>query len=151
MRRVRSSFDRSPSFFFLLLLHNHFASKWLRLMFGLHTIQLLRSSWLSQSQTLLDQRSSPLTFPSAAKRTLQTRRFPSPFSFPFFLFQRPSFSSPSTSSFSSGDEGIRTPDLRRAKAALSQLSYIPNPQPVGLSGLEPETLPLSEARSNQLS
>ena len=25
----------------------------------------------------------------------------------------------------SGDEGIRTPDLRRAKAALSQLSYIP--------------------------
>ncbi len=24
-----------------------------------------------------------------------------------------------------GDEGIRTPDLRRAKAALSQLSYIP--------------------------
>ena len=27
----------------------------------------------------------------------------------------------------SGDEGIRTPDLRRAKAALSQLSYIPVP------------------------
>jgi hypothetical protein len=26
---------------------------------------------------------------------------------------------------SGGDEGIRTPDLRRAKAALSQLSYIP--------------------------
>ena len=25
----------------------------------------------------------------------------------------------------SGDEGIRTPDLRLAKAALSQLSYIP--------------------------
>ena len=47
-----------------------------------------------------------------------------------------------------GDEGIRTPDLRRAKAALSQLSYIPA---VGLSGLEPETSPLSEARSNQLS
>ena len=55
----------------------------------------------------------------------------------------------------SGDEGIRTPDLRRAKAALSQLSYIPGfqliPRAVGLSGLEPETLPLSEARSNQLS
>ena len=50
----------------------------------------------------------------------------------------------------SGDEGIRTPDLRRAKAALSQLSYIPEQQ-VGLSGLEPETSPLSEARSNQLS
>ena len=52
--------------------------------------------------------------------------------------------------FLSGDEGIRTPDLRRAKAALSQLSYIPGLL-VGLSGLEPETLPLSEARSNQLS
>ena len=51
-----------------------------------------------------------------------------------------------------GDEGIRTPDLRRAKAALSQLSYIPGiAGPVGLSGLEPETSPLSEARSNQLS
>ena len=52
----------------------------------------------------------------------------------------------------SGDEGIRTPDLRRAKAALSQLSYIPGlSRAVGLSGLEPETSPLSEARSNQLS
>jgi hypothetical protein len=52
----------------------------------------------------------------------------------------------------SGDEGIRTPDLRRAKAALSQLSYIPvYTVQVGLSGLEPETSPLSEARSNQLS
>ena len=53
----------------------------------------------------------------------------------------------------SGDEGIRTPDLRRAKAALSQLSYIPDVAgfQVGLSGLEPETSPLSEARSNQLS
>ena len=55
----------------------------------------------------------------------------------------------------SGDEGIRTPDLRRAKAALSQLSYSPGKTipfwAVGLSGLEPETLPLSEARSNQLS
>ena len=53
----------------------------------------------------------------------------------------------------SGDEGIRTPDLRRAKAALSQLSYIPDVSgfQVGLSGLEPETSPLSEARSNQLS
>ena len=53
----------------------------------------------------------------------------------------------------SGDEGIRTPGLRRAKAALSQLSYIPElfGFQVGLSGLEPETSPLSEARSNQLS
>jgi hypothetical protein len=29
--------------------------------------------------------------------------------------------------FLSGAEGIRTPDLRRAKAALSRLSYGPNP------------------------
>jgi hypothetical protein len=28
--------------------------------------------------------------------------------------------------FFGGDKGIRTPDLRRAKAALSQLSYIPS-------------------------
>ena len=57
-----------------------------------------------------------------------------------------------TATFQSGAEGIRTPDLRRAKAALSQLSYIPGLSgTVGLSGLEPETLPLSEARSNQLS
>ncbi len=65
----------------------------------------------------------------------------------------------------SGDEGIRTPGLRLAKAALSQLSYIPRNlgrclsrgsacpcrAQVGLSGIEPETSPLSEARSNQLS
>ena len=28
-----------------------------------------------------------------------------------------------------GDEETRTPDLRRAKAALSQLSYIPSEKP----------------------
>jgi hypothetical protein len=56
-----------------------------------------------------------------------------------------------------GDDGTRTHDLRLAKAALSQLSYIPDrdapssPGTVGHSGLEPETSPLSEARSNQLS
>jgi hypothetical protein len=52
-----------------------------------------------------------------------------------------------------GDEGTRTPDFCFAKAALSQLSYIPKsvPTPVGLSGFEPETFPLSEERSNQLS
>src|SRR5262249_25973004 len=56
-----------------------------------------------------------------------------------------------------GDEGARTPDIRLAKAALSQLSYIPKLWPgrarptVGLSGLEPLTFPLSEGCSNQLS
>ena len=49
-----------------------------------------------------------------------------------------------------GAEGIRTPDLLRAKEALSQLSYGPSLQ-VGLSGLEPETFPLSEGCSNRLS
>ena len=63
---------------------------------------------------------------------------------------------------SGGDEGTRTPDFCFAKAALSQLSYIPKSiptrpphpgdgTPVGLSGFEPETSPLSEERSNQLS
>ena len=32
-----------------------------------------------------------------------------------------------TATFWSGAEGIRTPDLRRAKAALSRLSYGPDP------------------------
>ncbi len=49
-----------------------------------------------------------------------------------------------------GDEGTRTPDLRRAKAALSQLSYIPITT-MGLAGLEPATFPLSEECSNLLS
>ena len=52
-----------------------------------------------------------------------------------------------------GDEGTRTPDLRLAKASLSQLSYIPGhtTDQVGLCGLEPQTFPLSEGCSNQLS
>ncbi len=53
-----------------------------------------------------------------------------------------------------GDEGIRTPDLCRAKAALFQLSYIPSSHTtcrVGLPGLEPGTSVLSGLRSNHLS
>ena len=78
-----------------------------------------------------------------------------------------------------GAEGIRTPDLRLAKAAFSQLNYGPggisdckfrisdfallrsrsicnrqseiSNHPVGLCGLEPQTFPLSEGCSNQLS
>ena len=62
---------------------------------------------------------------------------------------------------SGGDDRDRTDDLRLAKAALSQLSYIPMDYPerpsdphaamVGPSGLEPPTSRLSGARSNQLS
>ena len=52
--------------------------------------------------------------------------------------------------FPGGDEGIRTPDLRRAKAALFQLSYVPAIG-VGLPGLEPGTSVLSGLRSNHLS
>jgi hypothetical protein len=56
---------------------------------------------------------------------------------------------------SGGDDGTRTRDICLAKAALSQLSYIPMGlaclRSVGLSGFEPETFPLSEERSNQLS
>ena len=53
------------------------------------------------------------------------------------------------SSASNGDEGIRTPDLLRAREALSQLSYIP--VRVGLTRLELVTFPLSEGCSNRLS
>ena len=53
-----------------------------------------------------------------------------------------------------GDEGARTPDIRLAKAALSQLSYIPSfaaGKVVGLTGFEPVTPVLSGLCSNQLS
>ena len=58
-----------------------------------------------------------------------------------------------------GAAGIRTPDLRRARAALSRLSYgppsrCPRPPPpsgVGAPGLEPGTSALSGPRSNRLS
>ena len=56
-----------------------------------------------------------------------------------------------------GAKEDRTPDLLRARQALSQLSYSPMFVPftgsimVGLSGLEPPTSPLSGVRSNQLS
>ena len=51
----------------------------------------------------------------------------------------------------SGAEGIRTPDLRRAKAALSQLSYGPARRRVGQPGIEPGTSVLSGLRSSRLS
>jgi hypothetical protein len=54
-----------------------------------------------------------------------------------------------------GAAGIRTPDLRRARAALSRLSYGPPlpriGKPVGAPGLEPGTSALSGPRSNRLS
>ncbi len=57
-----------------------------------------------------------------------------------------------------GAKEDRTPDLLRARQALSQLSYGPgNPAAsaatamVGLGGLEPPTSPLSGVRSNHLS
>ena len=58
--------------------------------------------------------------------------------------------------FSGGDNRDRTGDLSLAKAALSQLSYIPininfKAIMVGLSGFEPLTSRLSGGRSNQLS
>ena len=49
-----------------------------------------------------------------------------------------------------GDSRDRTGNLRLAKPALSQLSYIPG-KLVGLSGIEPLTSRLSGARSNHLS
>lgn len=55
--------------------------------------------------------------------------------------------------FYGGATGTRTPDLLRAKQALSQLSYCPKNKScvVGVGGLEPPTSILSGSRSNQLS
>ena len=54
--------------------------------------------------------------------------------------------------YGSGDEGDRTLNLRLAKPALSQLSYVPgNHLQVGVLGFEPRTSALSELRSSQLS
>ena len=54
-----------------------------------------------------------------------------------------------------GDNRVRTDDLRLAKPALSQLSYIPGNQEkstlVGLGRFELPTSRLSGVRSNQLS
>ena len=53
-----------------------------------------------------------------------------------------------------GDEETRTPDPLLAKEMLYQLSYVPElpePEVVGVSGLEPETSALSGQCSNQLS
>ena len=51
-----------------------------------------------------------------------------------------------------GPEEARTPNLRLAKPALSQLSYSPDGEVmVGLSGFEPLTSRLSAVRSSQLS
>ena len=52
-----------------------------------------------------------------------------------------------------GDEGTRTPGLRRAKAALSQTELHPHKAygVVGLTGFEPVTPALSAQCSNQLS
>lgn len=54
----------------------------------------------------------------------------------------------------SGDDRGRTDNLCRARAALSQLSYVPSTYritAVGVRGLEPRTSALSELRSNHLS
>jgi hypothetical protein len=53
-----------------------------------------------------------------------------------------------------GDDRVRTDGLRSASAALSQLSYIPLPNPIinmGLGRVELPTSRLSGVRSNHLS
>ena len=56
-------------------------------------------------------------------------------------------------SFLGGDKRVRTADLCLARAALSQLSYIPKTLSimVGMAGLEPATPALSAQCSNHLS
>ena len=60
-----------------------------------------------------------------------------------------------TKQASYGDDRVRTDGLRSASAALSQLSYIPLPNPfsilVGLGRVELPTSRLSGVRSNHLS
>ena len=50
-----------------------------------------------------------------------------------------------------GGERVRTDDPLRARQVLSQLSYTPNNELVGLDGLEPPTSRLSVVCSSQLS
>src|SRR5882672_8507753 len=56
-----------------------------------------------------------------------------------------------SSKIDGGGERDRTDDLLLAKQALSQLSYTPSSNMVGLVGLEPTTPALSRRCSNQLS
>ncbi len=95
---------------------------------------------------------------SAANMLVSSIQFSETRSFPIVSYSCPS----SILTGVGGDEGTRTPDLLRAREALSQLSYIPflisdfnraiNPKcPVGLSRLELLTFPLSEGCSNRLS
>jgi hypothetical protein len=64
------------------------------------------------------------------------------------------FNAPRRYRIGGGAKEDRTPDLLRARQALSQLSYGPSAkvtEVVGLGGFEPPTSPLSGVRSNQLS
>jgi hypothetical protein len=76
---------------------------------------------------------------------------------PFELSKNVSgFLLPERSGLIGGDNRARTGNLRRARAALSQLSYIPKPVDlslnlVGLDRFELSTSRLSGVRSNQLS
>jgi hypothetical protein len=116
------------------------------------------SSWISR---LTEPRSRPGPLQA---RPVSRRLSPSPIPAPrprlpepghgVSLFRAPPSGRPHLSLCCSGAAGIRTPDLRRAKAALSQLSYDPPSVParlVGAPGLEPGTSVLSGPRSNHLS
>jgi hypothetical protein len=87
-------------------------------------VQLAHASWPGHRLTG-DGRSSH----TSQAFTWRRQEHPAPVNLLFNSnFAIPKFSDPLSTPGSrnpGGDEGIRTPDLRRAKAALSQLSYIP--------------------------
>ena len=108
--------------------------------FGLHTIQLLKFCW-SYDQAPVCERWLVFTFQSRTPSPCQPAQSfffkdqgdPAPARSPCDMrFSRGYvYSSPFATNLSllklkpSGDEGTRTPGIRLAKAALSQLSYIP--------------------------
>ena len=104
----------------------------------LHAIQLLRFGFdtgVSRCGAVLIKISAAQRLPtlffcksdSSTRLTAGPSECSDPFGFALLVLPGRNFPQALPPSFHwlSGDEGIRTPGLRRAKAALSQLSYIP--------------------------
>ena len=108
----------------------------------------LSSDWrLSRSHRFVKE----LRFADAKPSGLGSIPSPEGFTSTQSLAQPPRGPSPQDNTTIGGAREDRTPDLLRARQALSQLSYGPRVSMVGLAGVEPATSPLSGVRSNQLS
>ena len=110
-------------------------------------LQLLPHPELSKNNTWFRSDSSPKGFSHPLSLTRGRSTLPSA---PTRAQRNPALLTESC-----GDDGVRTRDLRLAKPALSQLSYIPQIlgrlATMGVLGFEPRTSALSELRSSQLS